>query len=428
MKICVYGLWHLGCVTAACLAEAGFTVVALEDEEIAAERLRGGHAPLFEPGLDEVLQSCLASNTLSVTSEKQVVNDAELIWVTYDTPVDDNDRADVAIVIERICGLFPHLRNGAIVLVSSQLPVGTMAEIERRFAAVANGRRVAFAYSPENLRLGRAIEVFKHPERIVVGLRDDAAKRSIAEMLTPFSDNVIWVGTESAEVIKHAINAFLAASVTFANEIAVICEHVGADAREVERGLRSEPRIGERAYIRPGAAFAGGTLARDVMFLGDIARAHALPAGLLGSIVESNRAHARWPLRKLSDRFGDLRGLRVALLGLAYKPGTDTLRRSVAVELARDLAAAGAEVKAFDPAVREFPEPPRGFELCASPGEALAEAAALVVMTEWPQFKSLTADELVRGMARPVVIDPNGFLRDLACDPRIQFLTIGVPI
>jgi UDPglucose 6-dehydrogenase len=362
-----------------------------------------------------------------VTTDKRAVGDTELIWITYDTPVDEDDHADVDLVVEHISGLFPYLRDGAVVLVSSQLPVGTMAEIERRFAEVAGARRVAFACSPENLRLGGAIELFKHPERVIVGLRDDAAKAPIAAMLAPFSDNIIWVKTESAEVTKHAINAFLAASVTFANEIAVICEQVGADAREVERGLRSEPRIGERAYIRPGAAFAGGTLARDVIFLGEIARRNGLPSGLLGSIVDSNRAHARWPLRKLTETFGDLRGLRVALLGLSYKPGTDTLRRSVAVELARDLAAGGARINAFDPAVREFPDAPEGLVLCGSAAEAFAGTVAVVVMTEWPQFKSLTAEELVREMAAPTVIDPNGFLSDLRRDPRIRFLTIGVP-
>ena len=303
-----------------------------------------------------------------------------------------------------------------------------MAEIERRFADVAGSRHVAFACSPENLRLGRAIEVFKHPERVIVGLRDEGARDRIAALFAPFSDNVIWVGTESAEVTKHAVNAFLATSVTFANEIAVICEQVGADAREVERGLRSEPRIGQRAYISPGAAVAGGTRARDGTFHGDVARRHGLPPGLLGSIIESNRAHARWPLRKLKERFGELRGLRVALLGLAYKPGTDTLRRSLAVELARDLAAAGAKVAAFDPAIREFADAPEGVALAGSPLEAAANASALVVMTEWPQFASLTADELVKAMTAPTVIDQNGFLSQLGRDPRIQFLTIGVPL
>jgi UDPglucose 6-dehydrogenase len=427
MRVCVYGLWHLGCVTAACLAEAGVDVVALEDDAAAAARLVAGKAPLFEPGLDDLLQSGLAAGRLTIAVDPRCVAEADVVWVAFDTPVDDDDRADVAFVVERIRNLFPYLRDGAVVLVSSQLPVGTTAQLERRFAEAADGRRVAFAYSPENLRLGRAIEVFKHPERVIVGLRDEWAKEPLEALLAPFSDNVIWVGTESAEVTKHAINAFLAASVTFANEIAVICEAVGADAREVERGLRSEPRIGPRAYIRPGAAFAGGTLARDVAFLGEIARRHGLPPGLIGSILDSNRAHANWPLRKLRERFGDLRGVRVALLGLAYKPGTDTLRRSLAVELARQLVLAGAVVSAFDPAVKELADAPADMRLDPSALAAAADASVIVVMTEWPDFKALTADSLVAAMATPIVIDPNAFLGHLSGDPRIQFLTIGVP-
>jgi UDPglucose 6-dehydrogenase len=373
MKICVYGLWHLGCVTATCLAEAGFSVIALEDDDDAAERLANGHAPLFEPGLDDLVQAGLAKKTLSVTTDKRAVGDTELIWITYDTPVDEDDHADVDLVVEHISGLFPYLRDGAVVLVSSQLPVGTMAEIERRFAEVAGARRGAFACSAEPLRLGGALALLPHPERVISRVAPTTPRRRRSPRCLPVLGQHYSVTPSWRR--KHAINAF-AASVTPCNEIAVICEQVGADAREVERGLRSERRIGEQAYIRPGAAFAGGTLARDVMFLCEIARRNGLPSGLLGSIVDSNRAHARWPWRKLTETFGKLRGLRVALLGLSYKPGTDTLRRSVAVELARDLAAGGAKINAFDPAVRGVPRSSGGWRF----GSAASLAGTVAVV------------------------------------------------
>ena len=426
MKVCVQGLWHLGTVTAACLAEAGFATVGLADDKAEAAALAGGKAPLFEPGLDDLLRAGLAGGGLRFTADAAAaVADADVVWVAYDTPVDDDDRADVGYVTSRIARLFPHLREGAVVLVSSQLPVGTLRTVEERFAAAGGGRRVAFACSPENLRLGKAIEVFRHPERVVVGLRDEAAKPVLAALFAPFCDTVLWMGVESAELSKHALNAFLATCVTFINEVATVAEQVGADAAEVERALRSEPRIGPNAYIRPGAAFAGGTLARDVAFLDAVAGRLGLHLDMIGSILASNRRHGGWPARRLRESWGDLKGRTVTVLGLAYKPGTDAVRRSLSVALVRDLCAAGARVRAFDPKVAELAEPPEGLVMAASALDALEGAEALVLMTEWPEFREIAPSEVLGRMRTPLVLDANGFLKDLAADARVVTLTIG---
>lgn len=425
MKVCVYGLWHLGSVTAACLASAGFTTVGLEDDPAAAKRLAEGVPPLFEPGLEELFRAGLDAGTLSFTSNPRAIGDADVVWITFDTPVDDDDRADVGYVVERICALFPYLRDNSVLLVSSQLPVGTMAQIEKRF--VADGRRVAFACSPENLRLGKAIDVFRRPERVIVGVRGDAGKATLTALFAPFSSNIIWTGIEAAELSKHAINAFLATSVTFINEIAVLCEKMGADAREVERALRSEPRIGPNAYIRPGAAFAGGTLARDVTFLSEIAARNGLPLNMIGSILESNHFHRGWPFRRLKELLGDLKGRKICVLGLAYKPGTSATRRSAAIELGDQLSAAGAIVSAFDPSAKELPRPIPNMGIAGSAADACANAEALVLMTEWPEFRELKADALVSGMAKPIILDQSGFLGYLADDKRIKYLTTGRP-
>jgi UDPglucose 6-dehydrogenase len=427
MKICVFGLWHLGSVTAACLAGAGFTTIGLEEDPAQAAALSQGRPPLFESGLEELLRSGIAAGKLTFTSDKRAVADCDVAWITFDTPIDDDDCADVAFVVDRIGTLFPLLREGTVVLISSQLPVGTVEEIERAFAAVANGRHVAFACSPENLRLGHAIAAFRQPERVVIGSRGGFEKPILTELFAPFCSNIIWVGTEAAELTKHALNAFLAACVTFINEIATLGEKVGADAREVERALRSEPRIGQKAYIRPGAAFAGGTLARDVTFLTEIARRNGLPLDMIGAILKSNGFHRRWPSRKLQERLGEISGRKVAILGLSYKPGTDAIRRSLAVELGDSLCAAGAMVAAYDPAVKALPGAPKNFILAGGVTEALSRADALVVMTEWPDFKTIKADEIVARMATPNVLDQNAFLDHLAADPRINYLTIGKP-
>jgi UDPglucose 6-dehydrogenase len=427
MRICVFGLWHLGSVTAACLAGAGFLTIGLEEDAAQAAALSQGRAPLFEPGLDELLRSGIAAGKLSFTSDKRAAADCDVVWITFDTPIDEDDRADVAFVVERIKSLFPHLRDGTVVLISSQLPVGTVAQIERAFAAVAEGRRVAFACSPENLRLGHAIAAFQHPERVVIGSRGGFEKPILTELFTPFCSDIIWIGTEAAELTKHALNAFLATCVTFINEIAALGEKVGADAREVERALRAEPRIGQKAYIRPGAAFAGGTLARDVTFLTEAARRHGLPLDLIGSILKSNGFNRQWPSRQLKEKLGTIAGRKVAVLGLSYKPGTDAIRRSLAIELSGSLCAAGAKVAAYDPAVKAWPGAPQNFTLAGGMTEALSDADALVLMTEWPDFKAIKADEIVARMARPNVLDQNGFLGHLAADPRISYLTIGKP-
>lgn len=282
MKVCVLGLWHLGIVTAACLASGGHHVVGLDFDESVIANLKKGKLPLFEPGLEELVKNGIAENKLGFSTDiKQAVSDAQVIWVTYDTPVDEDDRADVDFVIERISRLFPDLEAGQQILISSQLPVGSARRLELLLEEARPNLSVSFSYSPENLRLGKAISVFTQPDRVVIGVRNEESKKIFSQLLAPFTERIEWMSVESAEMTKHALNAFLAASVTFINEIAAICEQVGADAKEVERGLKSEARIGPKAYLGPGGAFAGGTLARDVAFLTQLGKQYDVPVQLL---------------------------------------------------------------------------------------------------------------------------------------------------
>jgi len=428
MRVCVCGLWHLGTVTAACLASAGHDVSGLDRDAGVVDRLSQGTPPLFEPGLEDLVKSGLAAGRLRFTGDvAAAVTGADVVWITVDTPVDDEDRADVESVVLGAAALFPHLRDGALVLVSSQLPVGTTRRFEAMFAETANGRRVGFAYSPENLRLGKAIEVFMQPDRVVAGVRSDADRARIAELLRPFTDRIEWMSVESAEMTKHALNAFLAASVTFINEIAALCEQVGADASEVARGLKSEARIGPRAYLSPGGAFAGGTLARDVMFLSDLGRETNVATHLLSSVKTSNDAHRQWAQRRLAQVLGGVEGRTVAVWGLTYKPGTDTLRRSSAIELCTWLGARGARVRAHDPAVRQLPpEVAATIQLASDPLAAADQAAALVVATPWPEYRSVDARELAGRMQGNVVLDANGFLAaTVGREPGLSYLTVG---
>jgi UDPglucose 6-dehydrogenase len=388
MKITVLGLWHLGCVTVACCAKH-FEVIGLDFDEANVARLNQGQAPLFEPGLNELITEGIAAGRLSFTTDaKAACAAADVLWLTYDTPVNENDESDAEYVLANLRRALRHLPKGALVLISSQLAVGACAKLEKEFP------QFHFACSPENLRLGKAIEAFEKAGRAIVG--------------------------------KHALNSFLALSITFINEIARLCEHVGADAREVAAGLKSEPRIGPRAYLGPGGPFAGGTLARDVVTLTRLAETKGEKISVIPAIKQSNDLHRGWAFRRLRSRLGELRGKTIAVLGLTYTPNTDTLRRSAAVELCQKLLEAGAKVTAFDPAVKALPKELSAVSLAPDLGGALAGADAVVVCTEWPQFRQAEWPKIVLSMRAKIFVDANRFLeKELKNIAGIEHLSVG---
>lgn len=429
MNVCVQGLWHLGTVTAACLASLGHRVTGLDFNISTISRLKEGMPPLYEPGLKELIQSGLASGYLSFTSQvEEALSSIDVLWIAYDTPIDDDDNADIDYVLARIEKVLPHLPAGATVLISSQLPIGSIKRLE----AMANDRfpykEIGFACSPENLRLGKALEVFLRPDRIVVGVRSKRDRERLDRLLRPTTERIEWMSIESAEMTKHAINAFLATSVTYINEIASICELVGADAKEVERGLRTESRIGSKAYLSPGGAFAGGTLARDISFLNSVSAQKGLLTPLLSSVKVSNAQHKHWVTRKLRLLFPDLSQATVAVWGLTYKVGTDTLRRSLAVELCNWLVEQGVKVCVHDPVVKELPQK-WAVKVARSddPVAALKGAQALVISTEWPQYREISADAIANAAPGLVILDANRFLYSLAEDARMKYVAVGTP-
>ena len=420
MNVTVLGLWHLGCVTAACCARH-FQVVGLDFDEANIARLDSGQAPLFEPGLNELIAAGLAAKKLSFTTDPKIAcARADVLWLCYDTPVNENDESDVEFVLAHLRRALPHLPKGTLVLISAQLPVGTCRRLEAEFP------QFHFACSPENLRLGRAIDAFEKAGRVIVGIRDDAEKALLEKLFTPFTPQILFMRTESAEMVKHALNSFLALSITFINEIARLGEHVGADAREVSAGLKSEPRIGPKAYLGPGGPFAGGTLARDVVTLTRLAAAKNEKISVIPAITQSNDLHRGWALRRLQSRLGDLRGKTIAVLGLTYTTNTDTLRRSAAVELCRNLLAEGAGVHAFDPAVKQLPAELAGVRLASQITGALGGADAAVVCTEWPEFHGADWAKIVPAMRQRIFVDANRFLeKELKNLPAVEHLSVG---
>ena len=427
MRIAVIGLWHLGTVTAACLASVGHKVTAIDPDANVVAGLLAGELPVQEPGLAPLIEAQVRSGNLRFSSQLEAVGGNEVAWLAFDTPVDEHDVADVDSVIDKAIALLPFMATGAIMLVSSQMPVGSVARLEKHHKELALKNRVRFACAPENLRLGKAIEVFLEPDRVVVGVRLREDRDLLESIWSPFTPQIEWMSVESAEMTKHAINAFLATSVAFANEIARICERVGADAIEVERGLKSDLRIGRRAYLHPGAAYGGGTLARDITFLQDVASSNGVEPAVFKGVKTSNDLHQNW----LYDHFlwcvGRPRGKTVAVLGLTYKAGTSALRRSKALETCSWLCGEGASVMAYDPTVQvRQPEIPPAVHLAATPEEALDQADVLLVATEWPQFQALLPETLVQRMKSALVIDPSGHLeRTLGHDGRIRYHSVG---
>ena len=435
--IAVVGLWHLGVVIAACLAEAGFTVVGVDPDPEVVAGLNEDRPPVDEPGLADLMRDMREAGRLTfATPSAQAIGPAAVIWIAFDTPVDEEDRADVEWVLDHSADALSHAARGALVVISAQLPVGSAAALRRRMSE-AGRDDLRFACVPENLRLGRALQTFRSPDRFVAGVGSDEELVRLEKVLERFDSPIEWMGVESAEMTKHALNAFLATSVAFINEIAAICERVDADASDVARGLKSDERIGPRAYLAPGDAFAGGTLARDIQFLSRLAHDQGLPAEVVDGVAASNAEHRHWSQRALTRMFGAASGngkhgladRRIAVWGLTYKPGTNTLRRSSALELCRWLAAERASVHAYDPAISTLPAgEPAEIELASSPIDALDGAEALVVCTPWPEFRAVAANEITGSMTQAVVLDPGGHLRDtLGQVSGVRYVRVGVP-
>lgn len=425
MKIGVVGLWHLGSVTAASLANVGYDVIGYDPSYETINQLKEHKAPLFEPGLNELLEK--NSSRLYFTHHVTDLNEADIIWVTFDTPVDDQDVADVNYVTDQVKKIFSHLKPNSLIIISSQVPVGTTRALQNDCHNQFPNKNICFACSPENLRLGKAIHVFSHPDRVIVGLDDEKEKERIQSLLKPFSDNIIWMSIESAEMTKHALNAFLATSVVFINELASLCERVGADAREVERGLKSEERIGPKAYLRPGNAIAGGTLARDVNYLIQTGQKHQFKTPLFSALLHSNETHKEWSRRRIIDILKNLKNKTITTLGLTYKVGTDTLRRSTALETCEWLSQQGATVLAYDPIILELPQHLKEFiQIKSNLKEAIHNTDAIIISTECPEFLSLDVNILLANAKKPLVFDASGFLaKTLGQDPRVRYFSVG---
>ena len=410
MKIAIIGLWHQGVVGAACLADMGHQVVGADLDAARIAELKQGQAPLFEPGLDALLAKGIESGRLSfVTAYAEAVRGAPCVFVMFDTPVDENDESDLSGIFNAFEAMAPALEPGASILVTAQVPVGTCDLLLETLRQSAPASTAAIAYMPENLRLGQAIERFMAPPLPVIGCNDNETFVRLQHVFAPLERQWRQVSLRTGEMVKHALNSFLALSICFANELGNICDAVGADGKRVGEILRLEPRIGSKAMLLPGLGFAGGTLARDMQTLRRLGRELGVETPLLDGAWRGNEEQNRLVLRKLSRALPDLRGAHIAVLGLTYKPDTSTLRRSAAIAVIADLVNAGANVGTHDPrADREELKAYDGFAFHEDPLAAVSGADALVLMTPWKEYRDLDFQEVKRRMKGAYVLDTAG--------------------
>ena len=409
-KIAVLGLWHQGVVGAACLAERGFAVIGADSDVARIAKLRSGKAPLFEPGLDELLGKGLRSGRLSFAGDyAEAVRGAPFVFVMFDTPVDENDQSDLSEIFRTFEAIAPALQPQAVILVTAQVPVGTCDKLKDVLRKAAPDVSATIAYMPENLRLGQAIERFMAPPLPVIGCDDPAAFERLMTVLAPLAPQWHQVSLRTGEMMKHALNAFLGVSICFANELGNICDAVGADGKRVGEMLRLEPRVGPKAMLLPGLGFSGGTLARDMQTLRGLGRSFNLETPLLDGAWKANTEQNHLVVRKLASVISQMRNARVAVLGLTYKPDTSTLRRSAAIEVIGDLVARGVKVSAHDPmADRDELKAHGEFAFADNPLAAVEGAEALVLMTPWKDYKGLDFAAVKQRMARPYVLDTAG--------------------
>ncbi|HBA84313.1 MAG TPA: nucleotide sugar dehydrogenase [Verrucomicrobia bacterium] len=427
-KIAVIGCWHQGVVGAACLASLGYDVLGADADGARVEKLNRGQAPLFEPGLDDLLKKETGAGRLRFTTDMAgAVKDRDYVLVMFDTPVDENDRSDLSGVFAAVQAIAPNLRQEVVVYVTAQLPVGTCDQLRDLIRKTNPSLKFGLAYSPENLRLGQAIDRFLHPALPVIGAEEPETLDRVEQLFSPL--NVKWhrVNLRTAEMTKHALNAFLATSVTFANELGNLCDEVGADGSRLAEVLRLEPRVGPKAMLLPGLGFSGGTLARDMQTLRELGDRFQFDTKLLDGVWMSNRQQNQLVIRKLKKSLGELAGRRVAVLGLTYKPDTSTLRRSASLEIIGDMVREQMAVTAHDPkADRGELAQHSEFKFFENVYDAVQDAEAVVLITGWAEYKTLDYAQIKSLMKGTVLIDTQNMLNgDRMMALGFRYLDIG---
>jgi UDPglucose 6-dehydrogenase len=415
MKIAMVGSGYVGLVSGACFADFGHEVVCIDKDASKIERLENGVMPIYEPGLDDLVAANVKAGRLSFTTElAEGIRGASAVFIAVGTPSRRGDgHADLSYVYAVAQEVGEQLSNDTVVVTKSTVPVGTGDEVERILHESGAAHRVAVVSNPEFLREGAAIGDFKRPDRIVIGAEDDFGRSVMLEVYRPLFLNeapMLFVSRRSSELIKYAANAFLATKITFINEMADLCERVGADVQDISRGIGLDNRIGSK-FLHAGPGYGGSCFPKDTLALLKTAEDFESPVRIVEAVAKTNESRKRAMGRKVIDALansggGEPRGKRVALLGLTFKPNTDDMRDAPSIAIAQALADAGIEVTAYDP---------EGMEIAAalmpevamkqSAYEAIDGADAVVIVTEWDAFRALDLGRVKQLLNSPVLVD-----------------------
>ena len=411
MRIAMIGTGYVGLVSGACFSDFGHDVVCVDKDERKIEALRQGRMPIFEPGLDRLVERNVKGGRLRFTTDlRDGVAGAEAIFIAVGTPSRRGDgHADLSYVMGAAREIAEALTGPAAIVTKSTVPVGTGDEVERVIRETNPDARAWVVSNPEFLREGAAIEDFKRPDRIVVGTEDEEAAEILREVYRPLYLNkapLLFTSRRTAELTKYAANAFLATKITFINEIADLCEIVGADVQDVSRGIGLDNRIGPK-FLHAGPGYGGSCFPKDTLALLKTAEDYQAPLRIVEAVVTVNEARKRAMGRKVIHALGgDARGATVALLGLTFKPNTDDMRDAPSLSIVRALQDAGAHVRGFDPEGTEQARPMMPeVEFFDSPYAAAEGADAVVLVTEWDVLRALDLARLARTMKQPVLVD-----------------------
>jgi UDPglucose 6-dehydrogenase len=431
MRVTMIGAGYVGLVSGACFADFGHHVTCIDKDGQKVAALNRGEIPIFEPGLVDLVEANVRQERLRFAVDTASVGSAEAVFIAVGTPSRRGDgHADLSFVYDAVREIAPLLTASVVVITKSTVPVGTGDEIERILRDKRPDADIEVVSNPEFLREGAAIQDFKHPDRIVVGTDDMRARAVVAELYRPLYLNaspIFYVNRRTAELIKYAANAFLATKITFINEVADLCEQVGADVNEVARGMGLDNRIGGK-FLHAGPGFGGSCFPKDTTALLKTAQDHGVALRIVEAVASVNDQRKRAMARKVVAALdGSVRGKTVAVLGLTFKPNTDDTRDSPAIPLITALQDQGATVRAYDPAGMEQAKPQlQDVQYCDGAYAAAEGAHAIVIATEWEQFRALDLDRLKTVMAQPVIVDLRNIYRtDEMKRAKFKYVAVG---
>lgn len=397
MKIVIVGTGYVGLVTGACLAEVGTDVVCVDVNEEKVNNLKKGILPIYEPGLDTIVTRNVAKNRLQFsTNLAEVIEKAEIVFIAVGTPPGEDGSADLKYVLQVAKTVGENLQNYAVVVTKSTVPVGTAEKVKKTIADALAARNSSVEYdvasNPEFLKEGAAIDDFLKPDRIVIGISSDRARNTLQQLYAPFTLNghpILFMDVPSAEMTKYAANAMLATKISFMNDIANLCELVGANVNEVRKGIGSDPRIGNR-FIYPGIGYGGSCFPKDVKALAKTGKQNNYTLRILEAVEEVNEDQKKVLYTKIKSHFGDnLSGKTFAIWGLSFKPNTDDMREAPALVLIEALLEAGAKVQVYDPVAMKEAKHHLGYKVFYAEDtvSAVKDADALLLVTEWNEFR-----------------------------------------